>query len=272
YSLALGLNALYLFIKFYRNGIWTHDDFIDFGKGHRRVELEDVFEDEGIFSTFDRLAQSIEWLLIGLSIVNTIHMFNRSKDFMLFWQPTRPRDEDNSDNSWKINSPNAKIVPVDLYEGEEHGSDDEDEMEEKRASGRSCWFSPQQVAIIHGLNSDNWQYSLPLAFIVGLMTYMIVTAFQDLLHDREILQEQLLKEYSEGFVYTTSPFRDRRDQGTQTTTASVGTTPARATPARGTPSQQKGKSSTWTPYSSHSYASHVYGDKLKDEEEEDECE
>ncbi|KAJ3042724.1 hypothetical protein HDV00_006781 [Rhizophlyctis rosea] len=249
FTLGLGLNALYLFVKFIRKGIWTgQNEFID-------VEEIDA---KGAFSSMDSVVphnqiQGIEWLLIAISVINTIYMFNRSKDFTLFRQPTRPRDDD--DRSWIVKSPNAKIVPMDLHGTAADVDDEKDSEDEESTPTTFCLFSPQQIAILYLADIGNWQYYMPLAFFVSLMTYMLVTAFQDLLHDREILQEQLVKEFSEGFVYTTSPFRDHHHKGTQTG-------PAGSTPLR-TP-----RHSPYTPSSTHSPYPRV-GDEYGEDEEDD---
>ncbi|KAJ3088923.1 hypothetical protein HK102_007643 [Quaeritorhiza haematococci] len=79
-----------------------------------------------------------------------------------------------------------------------------------------CWFSPPQVAIMYFADGRNWPYYLPVALLTGLTIHIVVTAFMDLLNDRQILHRSLLEEYQNNFVYQQAPFR-------LTHTAAVGT-------------------------------------------------
>ncbi|KAJ3015350.1 hypothetical protein HKX48_004657 [Thoreauomyces humboldtii] len=220
YVIALLLNLAYLFVRFYEGGDVTQELWAsEFDEGHHP-------------STLDAFMNSLELTIIIICTANTVYLFTRSKTYLLFKQPIQPNIRTPSDMSWRIRSPHATIVTVDVS-----GAVTEDEADRTwktrllerlaiwrkpgvRVSSQApmttrrvwqlktwnpspgsmnlfCWFSPIQVAIMNNVTSSNWQYYLPLTCICSMITYFLITSFQELLQDREILSGQVLHEFSD---------------------------------------------------------------------------
>ncbi|RKO92603.1 hypothetical protein BDK51DRAFT_37617 [Blyttiomyces helicus] len=202
-------------------------------------------------SSFAVQYEVLEYMLWAISLVNAIHLFNRSKRYILLKQPTKPAYA--SDESHKIKSRNARLVSVNT--GRPGADVDEDEDDEFPSIIQRTWryFSPPteptdgakelkwELSVWEppqgslNLFISNWPYCFTLAFCTAATVsrtpsrifprrvhpnthlelphshppqmHVVVTAFQDLVKDREILSSQLLREFTEGFVYTLPPFR-----------------------------------------------------------------
>ncbi|KAI8917803.1 hypothetical protein DFJ77DRAFT_457901 [Powellomyces hirtus] len=197
YLIAVLLNALYLFVKLYGN------DALEIG-------------------------------VIAICGLNTMYMFMRFRTYLLFQQPTTPNHHNPSDRSWFIKSPHAQIVSVDITGAVR---EDEESAAKRRMNVKKwfshwrgnitatynqrsapitkrvwqlktwnpspgsmnlfCWFSPMQVAIMNHIDTSNWGYYLPLSCICSSIVYFLMTSFQELVRDREILSGQVLQEFSE---------------------------------------------------------------------------
>ncbi|RKP01762.1 hypothetical protein CXG81DRAFT_25601, partial [Caulochytrium protostelioides] len=69
-----------------------------------------------------------------------------------------------------------------------------------------CWFSPPHVAVLYGATPGwNSAYFLVVGLFTGFALHGIVAKYQDLLHDKEILAQQLMREYTQGYVYKHLP-------------------------------------------------------------------
>ncbi|KAJ8328413.1 hypothetical protein QVD99_000916 [Batrachochytrium dendrobatidis] len=119
FLIALLLNVLYLLVKMYRDGV------LDDAEELRALSKSSYLElslDSNSFALFMQwlglkisshmLFTVIEFVLILVCVLNTIHVFTRTKSFILFKQPTKPRYP--SDNQWMIRSRNAQIRQVDV--------------------------------------------------------------------------------------------------------------------------------------------------------------
>ncbi|KAJ3293589.1 hypothetical protein HK104_004341 [Borealophlyctis nickersoniae] len=248
--LVLGFNVIYLMAKFYRDGVLQDDDEWEYGRMRKRNFANQ--DGDGLASALDRWIRAAEGFLIFICLANTFWMFNRSKKYYLFRQPTEPAYE--NDKTWRLASSNAKIEYVNVSGTREVGEHRDDETEptsrgwlrfrKKRtptpashlrktwclniwqpAQGSLvlfCWFSPPQVAILYSADVHNWRWFLPLALFTAITTNMLVTAYRDLLRDREVLSSQLLKEYSDGFVYKLSEFRQHASVDTEWEDSPIG--------------------------------------------------
>ncbi|KAG0020115.1 hypothetical protein BGZ80_004751 [Entomortierella chlamydospora] len=64
-----------------------------------------------------------------------------------------------------------------------------------------CWYSPAQVLVMAGMNSDNIHIFLPLSIFVGLQVHLLVSVYQSFVKDKQILFEELSREYDAKFVH-----------------------------------------------------------------------
>ncbi|CAG8457119.1 1026_t:CDS:2 [Ambispora leptoticha] len=78
-----------------------------------------------------------------------------------------------------------------------------------------CYFSPPQVMVLMGLNSENWQYYLPIAAFIALQVYVLVKIYTTHIKDKQVLFSEVTYEYDNKFVYPTI-FKKKNDVATQT--------------------------------------------------------
>ncbi|CAG8517058.1 10777_t:CDS:2 [Ambispora gerdemannii] len=78
-----------------------------------------------------------------------------------------------------------------------------------------CYFSPPQVMVLMGLNSENWQYYFPVAAFITLQVYFLVKIYTTYVEDKQVLFGEVTYEYDNKFVYPTI-FKKKNDIGTQT--------------------------------------------------------
>ncbi|KAF9110747.1 hypothetical protein BGX27_005922 [Mortierella sp. AM989] len=64
-----------------------------------------------------------------------------------------------------------------------------------------CWYSPAQVLIMAGMNSENLHIFLPLSIIVGLQVHFLISVYQSYVKDKQILFGEVNREYNAKFVY-----------------------------------------------------------------------
>ncbi|KAF9981128.1 hypothetical protein BGZ75_007611 [Mortierella antarctica] len=64
-----------------------------------------------------------------------------------------------------------------------------------------CWYSPAQVLIMAGLNSDNFHIFLPLSVMVAIQVYILVSVYQSYVKDKQIIFGEVCREYNTKFVY-----------------------------------------------------------------------
>ncbi|KAF8977259.1 hypothetical protein BGZ46_007526 [Entomortierella lignicola] len=67
--------------------------------------------------------------------------------------------------------------------------------------GKLIWYSPAQVLIMAGMNSDNIHLFLPLSIIVGLQVHFLVSVYQSYVKDKQVLFGEVSREYNVKFVH-----------------------------------------------------------------------
>ncbi|KAF9429618.1 hypothetical protein BGZ76_001175 [Entomortierella beljakovae] len=70
-----------------------------------------------------------------------------------------------------------------------------------RFPGKLIWYSPAQVLVMAGISSENIHIFLPLAIIVGLQVHFLVSVYQSFVKDKQVLFEEVSREYNSKFVY-----------------------------------------------------------------------
>jgi hypothetical protein len=76
-------------------------------------------------------------------------------------------------------------------------------------------FSPVQVAVLFAMDVNNWLLLLPIASCIALQLYVMAQAYGVLVHDKQILFEQVYSEYNDKFVYKRL-FKQTADKSVQT--------------------------------------------------------
>ncbi|KAL2917385.1 hypothetical protein HK105_203049 [Polyrhizophydium stewartii] len=117
FPLAALCNLLYLLIKVYRDEVLTDADELLALSRASKTWLEEL-SPQPAASLLGALWSGksispftmIELVLVGISVVNTVVMFTRSRSIVLFKQPTQPRYP--GDTQWIVRSRNAKICKV----------------------------------------------------------------------------------------------------------------------------------------------------------------
>ncbi|KAJ1344325.1 hypothetical protein BSLG_001135 [Batrachochytrium salamandrivorans] len=122
FLVALLLNVLYLLIKMYRDGVLDDPDELRALSKSSQQHLEELslepnskwlfFQWWGQGVSYQLLFTMIELALILICVINTVQVFTRTKSYILFKQPTRPRYA--GDNQWMLRSRNAQICQVDI--------------------------------------------------------------------------------------------------------------------------------------------------------------
>ncbi|RUS20250.1 hypothetical protein BC937DRAFT_95596 [Endogone sp. FLAS-F59071] len=84
-----------------------------------------------------------------------------------------------------------------------------------------CWFSPIQAIILRGLDSENWQYFLPVAALVGAQMSYVVATYRIHLKDKQIIFASVMREYNEKLV-NPRLFVRRFDMATEAGAGGVG--------------------------------------------------
>ncbi|KAJ3185644.1 hypothetical protein HDU87_000268 [Geranomyces variabilis] len=224
YVIAALLNAGYVFVKINRL---------------ERVgpPLADNVKDWAVEEDREPLASSswanwVQFCTLVICAVNTIYFFVRTKKYLLFNQPTAPDIKTPGDQSWKIRSPHAQVVSIDVTgavkEDDEEGAKRISRTKQwfwpwvwlhtKSAQQRTpiarrvwqlttwnpspgaavifCWFGPIQVLVMECLDVRDWITFVPMTCISAGTMFFFVSAFRGLLRDTQILSGQVLHEFS----------------------------------------------------------------------------
>ncbi|KAJ3074277.1 hypothetical protein HDU98_011631 [Podochytrium sp. JEL0797] len=114
-SIGIASNILFLLVKAYHGDVFTDADdlFIDYTPTQTSIVLND---DEPETSYLSTLSYLIEFLILILSIANTVFLLRRSKPITLFHHPTAQDETRPHDESWNLarKTPHARLVAMDL--------------------------------------------------------------------------------------------------------------------------------------------------------------
>ncbi|KAF8933991.1 Nuclear rim protein 1 [Dissophora ornata] len=64
-----------------------------------------------------------------------------------------------------------------------------------------CWYSPAQVLIMLGMDSDNIHVFLPLSIVVAMQVHFLVSVYQSYVKDKQVLFGEVHREYNDKFVH-----------------------------------------------------------------------
>ncbi|KAI8619842.1 hypothetical protein BC830DRAFT_1101912 [Chytriomyces sp. MP71] len=112
--IALVLNGVYLATKGFRGEVFTDDEFVEYHS--ERVAGSSVAKD-GEWTWLSVMSHTIELLVVLVSIANTVFLFSRKKEFVLFHHPTEPAFDGDTAHIPKSN--NARLVAMDLAPADE---------------------------------------------------------------------------------------------------------------------------------------------------------
>ncbi|KAI9355964.1 hypothetical protein DFJ73DRAFT_824110 [Zopfochytrium polystomum] len=104
-AIGIALNLAYLVIKALRGDAFADDELF--------VEPKPTSKVFGLFAFFTT-SRLFEVALIVASVANAVALFNNSKSYTLFDQPTEPPPMHPEDTSWIVKSRNARLVVMDL--------------------------------------------------------------------------------------------------------------------------------------------------------------
>ncbi|KAG9305907.1 hypothetical protein G9A89_016559 [Geosiphon pyriformis] len=197
-------------------------------------------------SHFGFKLEIIEYLLLSVSIINFLHLGLKIKKYRMFQHKTivsdfnefqvselarkdKPRTTNahlvdwNSDVPyWAESSPWSLIYPIYKYFFQNAVSGGQSKVWELHIWDPSpyslhlfCYFSPPQVMVMMGLDSDNWKFYLPVAAFIACQVSIIVKIYTAYMKDKEVLFAEVANEYDQRFVYP-NIFKQKRDVSTQT--------------------------------------------------------
>jgi hypothetical protein len=87
-AIGMGLFILYLIIKSYRNEAFIDEELSKL-LTKRRFKNEVSWDDDvHLSSTMESFVNFLEVILAVVSVVNTVYLFNKSRSYTLFHQPT----------------------------------------------------------------------------------------------------------------------------------------------------------------------------------------
>ena len=173
-------------------------------------------------------------ILLSVSCINLWKMCHCFKEYILLHQPTTgqyPEDE-----SYKIRSPNASIILTDVqndmtkkvrrrawmssqtWEKEVKFQEkwqikvwDPSNLELKLAT----YLSPLQILLVYNMDYDNFWISLLLVIVNNFTMDLITNLWSGRLRDQSIVSGQVLKEFTDGFVYKLPKFSVRKESASQ---------------------------------------------------------
>jgi hypothetical protein len=194
----------------------------------------EIFDDDNYSFT---LETSIQILMFCISCFNLWNLSITYKTYTLLHHPTSGMHD--LDETFKINSPNASIILTDVQNDMEKkvkkSSWLSNQQWEKEIKLGERWqikvwapteihltllsrFSPLHVLFLFNMNHDNfWQ-----SFVFIVFNYYIMQLLNHLwtgrIRDQSIVSGQVLKEFTNGFVYKLPAFKSKKESYVQSST------------------------------------------------------
>ncbi|CAO3567302.1 unnamed protein product [Mortierella alpina] len=213
WPLALGLNLLLVSVKL---GYWLDDPM---------ANVPTVLKYDRSYSSpkallpgFATLLASLQYILIAISIVNALWLFRSKTNYKIMHRELNDRPPSSSvqivdfqqDGShWSYRFPGRLIYPyISPFIRGAKPQENRRQIWELSVWNPSilcrnlfCWYSPAQVLIMAGLNSDNFHIFLPLSVMVAMQVYILVSVYQSYVRDKQIIFGEVCREYNTKFVY-----------------------------------------------------------------------
>ncbi|KAF9187095.1 hypothetical protein BGZ51_001545 [Haplosporangium sp. Z 767] len=200
WPLAIGLNILLISVKL---GYWLDDPFANVPAVLK--QNGSYYSSKSLLPGFATMLSYLQYLLVIVSFLNAIWLFRSKKNYkMLCRNIDDPPSSSNvnmveiqqNESHWSHKFPGRLLYPYISFfirgrKPEEHKR----QVWEMALWNPSilqrnlfCWYSPAQVLILAGMNSDNFYVFFPLSIMVALQ-------------DKEILFGEVYREYNVKFVY-----------------------------------------------------------------------
>lgn len=199
--------------------------------------LTNSFENE-IFGNDSSSQITIETIILTflllISCCNVWIMSIKFKAYTLLHQPTSGQNA--LDNSYKINSPNASLVLIDVQNDMDKKIQKSSWLSNEKWEKEVClgerwqikvWdpsdinltlissFSPLHVLLVFNMGHDNFWISILLLSFNYYLMHFVNNMWSGKIRDQSIVSGQVLNEFTNGFVYKLSAFKDKKEKYTQ---------------------------------------------------------
>lgn len=196
--------------------------------------LTDSFENEIFGNDSSTQSLTIETLILTflflISCINVWIMSLKFKAYTLLHQPTSGINE--FDESYKIKSPNASLVLIDVQNDMDKkvqkASWLSNEKWEKEVRLGERWqikvwdpsdlnltllssFSPLHVLLAFKMGNDNFWITILFLSCNYYLMQLVNNMWSGKLRDQSIVSGQVLNEFTQGFVYKLSAFKEKKD-------------------------------------------------------------
>ncbi|KAF9569909.1 hypothetical protein EC968_002434 [Mortierella alpina] len=213
WPLALALNLMLVSVKL---GYWLDDPM---------ANVPTVLKYDRSYSSpkallpgLATLLASMQYVLVAISIINALWLFRSKTNYMIMHRELNDRPPSSSvqmvdfqqdESHWSYRFPGRLIYPY-ISPFIRGGKPQENKRQIWELSvwnpsilcrNLFCWYSPAQVLIMAGLNSENFHIFLPLSVMVAIQVYVLVSVYQSYVKDKQIIFGEVCREYNTKFVY-----------------------------------------------------------------------
>ncbi|KAF9953821.1 hypothetical protein BGZ72_005115 [Mortierella alpina] len=213
WPLALGLNLMLVSVKL---GYWLDDPM---------ANVPAVLKYDRSYSSpkallpgFATLLASMQYILVAISIINAMWLFRSKTNYKIMHRELNDRPPSSSVqmvdfqqdvSHWSYRFPGKLIYPyISPFIRGAKPQENRRQIWELSVWNPSilcrnlfCWYSPAQVLIMAGLNSENFHIFLPLSVMVAMQVYVLVSVYQSYVKDKQIIFGEVCREYNTKFVY-----------------------------------------------------------------------
>ncbi|GJJ73301.1 hypothetical protein EMPS_05659 [Entomortierella parvispora] len=213
WPLAVGLNLLFASVKL---GYWLDDPL-----GNVPAVLKhdrSLYSSSSMTPAFHSLLLFLQIILISISLGNALWLFSSKKNYkMMHRDPKQPPSSSNvklvefiqTRLHWSFRFPGRCIYPfipsflVGPKPEQRNLQVWEMALWNPSILSRNifCWFSPAQVLILTVMDADSFYVFAPLSIAVAAQVHFVVSVYQAHIKDKQILFEEVYREYNNKFVH-----------------------------------------------------------------------
>ncbi|KAF9983257.1 hypothetical protein BGZ65_002002 [Modicella reniformis] len=229
WPLAVGLNLSLVSVRL---GYWLDDPFANVPTVLRSDKYN---ASKSLLPGLAALLLYLQYILVSISFLNALWLFLSKKNYKMLHRNldekpsasnVRMVEVQQNENHWSLRFPGKLIyrfVSPLLKDPKPQNKLHVWEMTVWNPSiinrNLFCWYSPAQVLITLGMNTDNFHIFFPLSVAVALQVYFLVSIYQSYVKDKQILFAEVHHEYNVKFVHPRlSVWKEDKQISTETDT------------------------------------------------------
>ncbi|KAG0377914.1 hypothetical protein BGX24_005201 [Mortierella sp. AD032] len=215
WPLAVGLNLMLGSVKL---GYWLDDPLANVPAVLKQDRP--YYSSKSMRPGFAALLASLQYILVAISFVNAIWLFQSKKNYTMLHKSLDERPSTSNvkmvefqqdESHWSFKFPGKYIYPfISIFMRGPKPEENKRQVWELSLWNPSilsrnlfCWYSPAQVLILALMTSENVYVFFPLSVIVALQVHFLVSVYQSYVKDKEILFSEVFNEYNTKFVHPT---------------------------------------------------------------------